>query len=79
MLGIGVRRLQINCHQFNDRIHVEIALNTKAGRVCKYVGRREALRRVGFEETDLFDIGHAPYRWDTYTEKRIYPIYERNI
>ncbi len=43
----------------------------------EYVDRMEALRRVGFEETDLFDIGHAPYRWYTYTEKATYLIYER--
>ena len=38
--------------------------------------RMEALRRVGFEETDLFDSGHAPYRLETYTQKGIYLIYE---
>ena len=35
----------------------------------EYVDRMEALWRVGFEEKDLFDIGDAPYRWYTYTEK----------
>ena len=43
----------------------------------EYVDRMEVLRRVGFEEKDLFDIGAAPYRWYTYTEKATYLIYER--
>ena len=43
----------------------------------EYVDKMEVLRRVGFEEKDLFDIGAAPYRWYTYTEKATYLIYER--
>ena len=43
----------------------------------EYVDRMEALRRVGFEEKDFFDIGYASYKWYTYTEKSIYLIYER--
>ena len=42
----------------------------------EYVDRMEALRRVGFEEKDLFDSGYAPYRLETYTQKSIYLIYE---
>ena len=42
----------------------------------EYVDRMEALRRVGFEEKDLFDSGYAPYRLETYTQKNIYLIYE---
>ena len=42
----------------------------------EYVDRMEALRRVGFEEKDLFDSGYAPYRLETYTQKGIYLIYE---
>ena len=41
-----------------------------------HVDRMEALRRVGFEEKDLFDSGYAPYRLETYTQKNIYLIYE---
>ena len=44
---------------------------------CANVDRMEDLRRVGFEEKDLLDIGHALYRWNAYTEKRIYLIYKR--
>ena len=44
----------------------------------EYVDRMEALQRVGFEEKDLFDpAAPGPYRWDTYTEKGTYLIYER--
>ena len=42
----------------------------------EYVDKMEALRRVGFEEKDLFDSGYAPYRLETYTQKSIYLIYE---
>ena len=42
----------------------------------EYVDEVEALRRVGFEETDLFDSGYAPYRLETYTQTGIYLIYE---
>lgn len=44
----------------------------------EYVDRMEALRRVGFEEEDLFDpAAPGPYRWDAYTAKGTYLIYER--
>ena len=44
----------------------------------EYVDRMEALRRVGFEEQDLFDpAAPGPYRWDAYTAKGTYLIYER--
>ena len=44
----------------------------------EYVDRMEALRRVGFEETDLFGpASHGPYKWNAFTEKSIYLIYER--
>ena len=44
----------------------------------EYVDRMEALRRVGFEEKDLSDpASPGPYRWDTYTKKSTYLIYER--
>ena len=43
----------------------------------EYVDEVEALRRAGFEEGDLFDSSHAPYRLVTYTQKNIYLIYER--
>ena len=44
----------------------------------EYVDRMEALRRVGFEEKDLLDpAAPGPYKWDTYTEKGTYLIYER--
>ena len=44
----------------------------------EYVDRMEALRRVGFEEQDLFEpAAPGPYRWDAYTQKGTYLIYER--
>ena len=44
----------------------------------EYVDRMEALRRVGFEEKDLFEpAAPGPYRWDAYTAKGTYLIYER--
>ena len=44
----------------------------------EYVDRMEALRRVGFEEKDLFGpASHGPYKWNAFTEKSIYLIYER--
>ena len=44
----------------------------------EYVDRMEALRRVGFEEKDLLGpASHGPYKWNAFTEKSIYLIYER--
>ena len=44
----------------------------------EYVDKMEALRRVGFEEKDLFEpAAPGPYRWDAYTQKGTYLIYER--
>lgn len=44
----------------------------------EYVDRMEALQRVGFEEKDLFEpAAPGPYRWDAYTQKGTYLIYER--
>ena len=44
----------------------------------EYVDRMEALRRVGFEKEDLFGpASHGPYKWNAFTEKSIYLIYER--
>ena len=64
-------RIVIN---FNAEQHSE-SLSVFFG---EYVDRMEALRRVGFEEKDLLDpAAPGPYRWDTYTEKGTYLIYER--
>ncbi len=44
----------------------------------EYVDRMEALRRVGFEEQDVLGpASHGPYKWNVFTEKSIYLIYER--
>lgn len=59
---------------FNGEQHSE-NINVYFG---EHVDRLEALRRVGFEETDLFGpASHGPYKWNAYTEKGIYLIYER--
>lgn len=64
-------RIAIN---FNAEQHSE-SLSVFFG---EYVDRMEALRRVGFEEKDLLDpAAPGPYKWDTYTEKGTYLIYER--
>ena len=44
----------------------------------EYVDKMKALRRVGFEEQDLLGpAAPGPYRWDAYTQKGTYLIYER--
>ena len=59
--------IKFNAEQHSENITVYFG---------EYVDEVEALRRVGFEETDLFASDHAPYRLETYTQKGIYLIYE---